>query len=80
MEYRSLGRTRVQVSPLCLGTMTALSLAWNMGQPGVTSPIIGPNSVAQLNENLASLEVSLTDDDLTSSRTRSEYGPHAYRI
>lgn len=44
-------------------TMTALALAWVAAQPGVTSPIIGPNSVAQLNDNLAGSDVTLTDDD-----------------
>jgi len=32
-------------------TMTAFALAWNMAQPGITSPIIGPNSLAQLDED-----------------------------
>ena len=43
--------------------MTALALAWVAAQPGVTSPIIGPNSVAQLNDNLSGSDVTLTDDD-----------------
>jgi aryl-alcohol dehydrogenase-like predicted oxidoreductase len=37
--------------------------AWCAAQPGVTSPIIGPNSVAQLEENLAACDVTITDDD-----------------
>ena len=43
--------------------MTALSLAWIMAQPGITSPIIGPRDVAQLHENLACTEVAITDED-----------------
>jgi aryl-alcohol dehydrogenase-like predicted oxidoreductase len=43
--------------------MTAFALAWCAAQPGVTSPIIGPNSVAQLKENLAASEVTVTDED-----------------
>jgi aryl-alcohol dehydrogenase-like predicted oxidoreductase len=43
--------------------MTAFALAWNMAQKGITSPIIGPNSAAQLEDNLAALEVSITDED-----------------
>jgi len=73
-------------------SMTALCLAWNLGQPGVTSPIIGPNSVAQLEENLASLEVKLTEEDRkridalvppgtnTEDYYRAEFGPHLFRI
>ncbi len=44
-------------------TLTALALAWVAAQPGVTAPIIGPNSVAQLDENLAASSVTITDDD-----------------
>jgi aryl-alcohol dehydrogenase-like predicted oxidoreductase len=73
-------------------SMTALALAWNMGQPGVTSPIIGPNSVAQLDENLASLQVKLTEEDRkridtlvppgtnTEDYYKAEFGPHPHRI
>src|SRR5579884_70878 len=44
-------------------TMTAFANAWCAAQPGVTSPIIGPNSVAQLEENLTASEVTITDED-----------------
>jgi aryl-alcohol dehydrogenase-like predicted oxidoreductase len=44
---------KLGVSPI------ALSLAWNMGRPGVVSPIIGPKSVNQLRDNLAALDVDL---------------------
>jgi aryl-alcohol dehydrogenase-like predicted oxidoreductase len=44
-------------------TMTAFANAWCAAQPGVTSPIIGPNSVAQLEENLAASEVKITEED-----------------
>jgi aryl-alcohol dehydrogenase-like predicted oxidoreductase len=43
--------------------MTAFANAWVAAQPGVTSPIIGPNSLAQLEENLAATEVTITDED-----------------
>ncbi|GIW13877.1 MAG: aldo/keto reductase [Tepidiforma sp.] len=44
-------------------TLSRLSLAWCMHQPGVTSPIIGPRTIEQLEDNLASLEVAITDED-----------------
>ncbi|MEO7717788.1 MAG: aldo/keto reductase [Capsulimonas sp.] len=44
-------------------TPTAFALAWLNAMPGVTSPIIGPNSVAQLEDNLAASEVEITDED-----------------
>jgi diketogulonate reductase-like aldo/keto reductase len=37
-----------------------VALAWVQGRPGVTSTIIGARSVAQLEDNLKSLEVTLT--------------------
>jgi aryl-alcohol dehydrogenase-like predicted oxidoreductase len=40
-------------------TATAVSLAWVMGRPGVTSVIIGPRTVDQLQQNLAGFELSL---------------------
>lgn len=44
-------------------TMTAFANAWCAAQPGITSPILGPNSVAQLDENLAASEVTITEED-----------------
>jgi len=40
-------------------TATAVSLAWLLGRPGVTSLIIGPRTVGQLAQNLAGFEVEL---------------------
>jgi aryl-alcohol dehydrogenase-like predicted oxidoreductase len=40
-----------------------LALAWLLGQPGVTSPIIGPRTVRQLEDNLGALEVRLDEAD-----------------
>jgi len=44
-------------------TLTAFANAWVAAQPGVTSPIIGPNSLAQLIENLEASNVTITEDD-----------------
>jgi aryl-alcohol dehydrogenase-like predicted oxidoreductase len=44
-------------------TPTAFANAWVAAQPGVTSPIIGPNSLAQLIENLEANNVEITDAD-----------------
>ena len=38
-------------------TLTALSLAWTLQRPGVTSVVLGPRSTAQLAEHLAALDV-----------------------
>lgn len=39
----------------------AVALAWLLGRPGVTAPIIGPRTVAQLEGALAALEVRLDE-------------------
>jgi len=70
-------------------TMTAFALAWNIAQPAITSPIIGPNSVAQLEDNLKALDVTITDDDKklidslvppgenVENYYRADFGPNA---
>ena len=41
--------------------LVALSLAWTLQRPGVTSLVVGPRSVSQLIDQLAALEVDLDD-------------------
>ncbi|HRI44090.1 MAG TPA: aldo/keto reductase [Fimbriimonadaceae bacterium] len=42
-------------------TLTQLSLAWIAGQPGITSPIIGARSEAQLEESTSACQIKLED-------------------
>jgi aryl-alcohol dehydrogenase-like predicted oxidoreductase len=44
-------------------TISRLALAWCIHQPVVTSPIIGPRTMEQLEDNLGALEVTITDED-----------------
>lgn len=44
-------------------TITQLVLAWTIKQPAITSPIIGPRTMAQLEDNLAALDVEITEED-----------------
>jgi aryl-alcohol dehydrogenase-like predicted oxidoreductase len=44
-------------------TPSQLSLAWNMHQPGITSPIIGPRTMGQLEDNLGAMEIAVTEED-----------------
>lgn len=72
-------------------TLAQLALAWCMGQPGITSPIIGPRTMEQLEDNQGALEVKLTNDDrkrldgvappgrATVSYYDADFGPHRYR-
>jgi aryl-alcohol dehydrogenase-like predicted oxidoreductase len=57
-------------------TMTAFALAWLNAMPGVTSLIIGPNSVKQLEENLKAREVTITEED--KQRVDSLIAPGTY--
>ena len=44
--------------------LSQLALAWVAQQPGITSPIIGPRTLDQLEDALKSLDVTLTPEDL----------------
>jgi aryl-alcohol dehydrogenase-like predicted oxidoreductase len=47
-------------------TPTAVSIAWVLARPGVTSVIIGPRTFSQLDENLAGFDLALPDEVLAS--------------
>jgi aryl-alcohol dehydrogenase-like predicted oxidoreductase len=40
------------------------ALAWVLHQPGITSPIIGANSVEQLEETILAVEIKFSEDEL----------------
>jgi aryl-alcohol dehydrogenase-like predicted oxidoreductase len=44
-------------------TIAQMALAWLLHRPAITAPIIGANTVKQLQDNLGSLEVKLSDED-----------------
>lgn len=68
-----------------------LALAWCARQPGITSPIIGPRTIEQLEDNLGAVAVQITDGDLAKLDEASppgrmvvsfydaDFGPHKYR-
>jgi len=70
--------------------LSQLSLAWCIQQPGVTSPIVGPRTMAQLEDNLNALDLAITDDDRRSIDTvvppgsmvspyyEADFGPHLF--
>ena len=43
-------------------TTSQLALLWAKDQPGVTAPIVGPRTMAQLDDALGVLERDLDDD------------------
>ncbi|MCL4543486.1 MAG: aldo/keto reductase [Chloroflexi bacterium] len=72
-------------------TLSQLALAWCAQQPGVTSPIIGPRTIEQLEDNLKAVEVVITDadraqiDEISPRGTHvspyyeADFGPHQHR-
>jgi aryl-alcohol dehydrogenase-like predicted oxidoreductase len=44
--------------------LSRLALAWTVQQPGITSSIIGPRTLEQLEDAIAALEVTFTNDEL----------------
>ncbi|NOX61319.1 MAG: aldo/keto reductase [Chloroflexi bacterium] len=45
-------------------TPAQIALAWLLAQPVITSPIIGANSIEQLNDNLTATEIHLTTEEM----------------
>lgn len=58
-------------------THTAVAVAWTLAQPGVTSAIIGPRTVEQLEDNLVAETISL-DADALKDLDRASRGPLTY--
>ena len=72
-------------------SVAQLALAWVNQQPGVTSPIIGPRTMAQLEDNLGAVDIILAGEELAvidglvppgqmlSPFYQADWGPHLYR-
>ena len=72
--------------------LSQYTLAWVMSQPGVTSPIIGPRTMEQLEDNIAAADVELSQEDFTAIDKiippgqmvapfyEADFGPHRFRI
>jgi aryl-alcohol dehydrogenase (NADP+) len=55
-------------------SMAQVATAWILRQPGVTAPIIGASKMQQLEEAVASLDITLSDED--SAALEGPYVPH----
>jgi aryl-alcohol dehydrogenase-like predicted oxidoreductase len=72
-------------------TLAQLALAWTIHQPGITSPIIGPRTLEQLEDNLGALSVEFSPDDFERIDSiippgthvapfyEAQFGPSVYR-
>ncbi|MBA3946794.1 MAG: aldo/keto reductase [Herpetosiphonaceae bacterium] len=67
------------------------ALAWCAQQPGITSPIVGPRTMEQLEDNLCAVDMTVTDADrkridevaapgrATVPYYDADFGPHQFR-
>ena len=55
-------------------TPTEVALAWIVSQPGVTAPIIGVSRLEQLDQLVAALDITLSDDE--RAQLEEPYVPH----
>ena len=53
--------------------MTQIALAWLLQRPAITAPIIGANSVEQLDDILSALEVRLTPEETAQIDAASDW-------
>lgn len=60
---RQLGARMLELARERGVTASQLALLWCKDQPGVTSPIVGPRTLAHLEDALPVLEMSLADED-----------------
>ena len=68
------------------------AVAWCLAQPGVTSPIVGPRTMEQLEDYLKAQDITVTDDDKSKIDTifppgtnvsnyySADFGPNAWWI
>ena len=54
-----------------------IALAWLLGKPAVSAPIVGATKLSHLDDAIAALEVVLSDDDV--ARLEAPYRPHPVR-
>jgi aryl-alcohol dehydrogenase-like predicted oxidoreductase len=47
-------------------TISQVALAWMLSDPVITSPIVGPNKIEQLSDNLGALNLRLTGEEKKS--------------
>ena len=55
-------------------TASQIALAWNLGKPHITAPIIGASKLEHLDQSIAALELKLTTQEI--SRLEEPYQPH----
>ncbi len=54
--------------------MARIALAWILGRPGVTAPIVGASRMEHLEDAVKALEIRLTDEK--RAELEAPYQPH----
>ena len=54
-----------------------VALAWMLHKPGITAPIVGATKASHLEDAVAAVELSLSDDEI--ARLEAPYRPHPVR-
>jgi len=54
--------------------MAQVGLAWMLGKPGITAPIVGATKLEHLQDAIAAVDVTLSDDEV--ERLEQPYVPH----
>jgi aryl-alcohol dehydrogenase-like predicted oxidoreductase len=57
--------------------MAEVALAWLLGRPGVTAPIVGATKIEHLETAIRALDLTLSADEVAS--LEAPYRPHAIR-
>ena len=55
-------------------SMAQVALAWMLGKPGITAPIVGSTSVKHIEEAVAALDISLSPEEVAA--LEAPYVPH----
>ncbi len=61
-NFRAVDEARAVADELG-ASVAQVAIAWLLAQPGVTAPILGPRTYAQLEDLLGTVDVSLTDEE-----------------
>jgi aryl-alcohol dehydrogenase-like predicted oxidoreductase len=59
-----IAQTAAQIAKEVGASTAQVAIAWALAQPGVTSPIIGARTMAQLDDNLGALSIELSPEHL----------------
>lgn len=51
-----------------------IALAWLLGRPGVTAPIVGATSATHIDDAVAAVDLALSDEE--TERMEAPYRPH----